>query len=253
MRDLNGAVAWITGAGTGIGQAGALALAGAGAEVVLSGRRQAELEQTAARIRDDDGHAVVETLDVTDTAAVTAVAERIRTRWGRCDILVNSAGMNVPNRHWSEIDQTTFDRVVAVNLNGAFYCVQAVLPMMRERRDGLIINISSWAGRYDSFVAGPAYGASKFGLTSLSANLNIEECVNGIRACAICPGEVATEILDKRPTPVPEEERVRMAQPEDLGALILLVAQMPARVCVNEIVVSPTWNRGYLRQHPDKS
>ena len=138
-------------------QAGALALAGAGAEVVLSGRRQAELEQTAARIRDDDGHAVVETLDVTDTAAVTAVAERIRTRWGRCDILVNSAGMNVPNRHWSEIDQTTFDRVVAVNSQRRVLLRAGGAAHDAGTPDGLIINISSWAGRYDSFVAGPAY------------------------------------------------------------------------------------------------
>ena len=250
MRDLADTVAWVTGAGTGIGQAGALALAAAGSRVVLSGRRRAELERTAGQIGEQGGTAVVEPLDVTDTEAVDAVARRIEDRWGRCDILVNSAGMNVRDRHWSNVDRADFERVMAVNVNGAFFCVQAVLPMMRARQDGLVINVSSWAGRYHSAITGPAYGASKFAMTAMSANLNIEECVHGIRSCALCPGEVATPILDHRPIPVSAEDRARMAQSEDLGELILFIARTPAHVCLNEIVVSPTWNRGYVQQRP---
>ena len=250
MRDLADTVAWVTGAGTGIGQAGALALVGGGARVVLSGRRRAELERTAGQIGEQGGTAVVEPLDVTDTEAVDAIARRIEDRWGRCDILVNSAGMNIRDRHWSNVDRADFERVMAVNVNGAFFCVQAVLPMMRARRDGLVINVSSWAGRYHSAITGPAYGASKFAMTAMSANLNIEECVHGIRSCALCPGEVATPILDQRPIPVSDEDRAQMAQSEDLGELILFIARTPAHVCLNEIVVSPTWNRGYVRQRP---
>ena len=249
LRDLSGTVAWVTGAGTGIGQGGAVALAGEGVRVVLSGRRRPELERTAKAIEDGGGVAMIEPLDVTDKAAVEAVAQRIDDRWGRCDILVNSAGVNIRDRHWGDVDNAEFDQVVAINLNGAFYCTQAVLPMMRARKDGLVIQVSSWAGRYHSYITGPAYGASKFGLTALSANLNIEECIHGIRSCALCPGEVATPILDRRPVPVSAEDRAKMVQPDDMGDLILFIARMPAHVCLNEIVVSPTWNRAYVRQH----
>ena len=251
LRDLSGTVAWVTGAGTGIGQAGAVALAADGVRVILSGRRLPELERTVGAIEDGGGVAVVEPLDVTDKPAVEAVARRIEERWGRCDILVNSAGVNIRDRHWETVADGDFDRVIAVNLNGAFYCTQAVLPMMRARADGLVIQVSSWAGRYHSHITGPAYGASKFGLTALSANLNIEECVHGIRSCALCPGEVATPILDRRPVPVSAEDRAKMVQPEDMGDLILSIARMPAHVCLNEIVVSPTWNRAYVREHQD--
>lgn len=246
MRDLQGMVAWVTGAGSGIGQAGAVALAGAGCQVVISGRRAEALAETVAAVEKAGGSAVVEPLDVADEQAVNAVAARIAERWQRCDILVNSAGINVRERHWSKVTNADFDQVIAINLNGAFYCCQAVLPMMRERGDGLVINVSSWAGRYNSFVTGPAYGASKFGMCAMSENLNIEEGQNGIRACALCPGEVATPILDRRPVPVTAEDRAKMVQSEDMGDLILFIARAPAHVCLNEIVVSPTWNRGYV-------
>ena len=247
MRNLQGTVAWVTGAGTGIGQAGAIALAKAGSQVVISGRRAEALADTEAAIKEAGGTAVVEPLDVSDKAAVNVVAKKIEERWNRCDILVSSAGINVLNRHWENVDSEDFDRVIAINLNGAFYCAQAVLPMMRERQDGLIINVSSWAGRYNSFLTGPAYGASKFGMCAMSENLNIEECFNGIRACALCPGEVATPILDNRPVPVTADDKAKMVQSEDMGDLILFIAQTPQHVCLNEIVVSPTWNRGYVK------
>lgn len=246
MRDLQGTVSWVTGAGTGIGQAGAVALAEAGSQVVISGRRAEVLEETAAAIAKVGGAAVIEPLDVADEPAVNAVAGRIAERWGRCDILVNSAGINVQQRHWGKISNADFERVIAINLNGAFFCTQAVLPMMREREDGLVINVSSWAGRFNSFVTGPAYGASKFGMCAMSENLNIEEGVHGIRACALCPGEVSTPILDNRPIPVSAEDRAKMVQSDDMGEVILFIARMPKHVCLNEIVVSPTWNRGYI-------
>ncbi|MDJ0948758.1 MAG: SDR family oxidoreductase [Alphaproteobacteria bacterium] len=240
---LDDKIVWITGAGSGIGEAGAVALAKAGALVVLTGRRREPLEETAAEIGGAGGRAEVEPLDIADAAAVKAAAERIRERHGRIDILVNCAGINVPNRHWPEMTPADWDRVVAIDLNGAYYCVDAVLPDMRARKDGLIINIASWAGRYDSYVTGPAYNAAKHGLLAMSASLNLEESENGIRASVICPGEVSTPILDKRPVPPTPEDKARMLQPEDLAATILYVARMPARVCVNEVLISPTVNR----------
>ena len=243
MTALDGKIVWITGAGSGIGQASAFALAGDGAKLVLSGRRPAPLEETAGKIRADGGAAEVEALDIADKAAVRAAAEGIHGRHGRIDILVNSAGLNVPNRHWADLDTEGWERVVQVDLNGAFYCTHAVLPIMRAQGDGLIVNVSSWAGRYDTKLTGPAYNAAKHGLLAMNASLNLEEGPNGIRGCAICPGEVATPILDSRPVPVSDEDKARMLQQEDLGETVLFVARMPARACVNEILISPTWNR----------
>jgi len=120
------------------------------------------------------------------------------------------------------------------------------LPIMQKQRDGLIINISSWAGRYVSRVSGGAYSAAKHALNAMTESINQEYCADGIRACAICPGEVATEILDARPVPVSTEDRSRMVQAEDLGDLILHVCRTPPHVCLNEITISPTWNRGYI-------
>lgn len=243
MATLTGKVAWITGGGTGIGAAGAAQLAEAGAQVVLSGRRLDPLEDTAGRIAAAGGAASLEVLDVADAAAVAAVAARVEAAHGRLDILVNSAGINVPDRHWTELTPEGWDRVVDINLSGATYCIAAVLPMMRRQQDGLVINISSWAGRFDTYLTGPAYSASKHGMVALNASLNIEECVNGIRACVICPAEVATPILKQRPKPPPDEDIARMLRPEDLGRTIRFVAEMPAHACVNEILISPTWNR----------
>jgi NADP-dependent 3-hydroxy acid dehydrogenase YdfG len=131
-------------------------------------------------------------------------------------------------------------------LSGPFYTSRAVLPLMRAQGGGLMIQISSWAGIYVPLLTGPAYTAAKHGLVALSESINQAECVNHIRSCCICPGEVATPILNNRPVPVTQEEKARMLQPEDLGDTILYVARMPATVCVNEILISPTSNRGYL-------
>lgn len=245
-KPLAGKVAWITGAGSGIGQAGALVLAEDGASVVLSGRRRDALDDTAKRIAKAGGRAEVELLDVADAKAVEAVAAAILKRHGRVDILINSAGLNVTKRHWDTVDAEGWDTVVGIDLDGAFYATRAVLDAMRARQDGLVINISSWAGRYDSFLTGPAYNAAKHGLVALTAHLNMAEGKNGIRACVICPGEVNTPILDKRPIPVPPEVRARMLQPRDMGETIRFLARLPAHVCISEMVIAPTNNRLWM-------
>jgi NADP-dependent 3-hydroxy acid dehydrogenase YdfG len=248
MRDLTGKVAWITGAGTGMGRAGALSLAEAGMKVALSGRRVDKLEEVAEIIGADA--ALVVPLDVTDQPAVVAAAREIEAGLGDVDVLVNSAGTNTPKRFWRDEAIAEFDQVMAINLNGAFYCCQAVLAGMRSRGDGLIINISSWAGRYHALVSGPAYNASKAGMIWMNENLNIEDGENGIRACSINPGEVATEILDKRPISTPQEERDKMVQPEEIGEIIRFITALPAHVCINDLTVSPTWNRAYVGTVP---
>ncbi len=245
MRKLNGKVAWITGAGTGIGEGGAVALAEAGMQVVLSGRRREPLEAVAARIGDA---ASVLPLDVSDKTAVAEAARSVIGQHGRLDVLVNSAGINVKERNWHNVTLEDWDRVIRIDLDGAFYCAKAVLPTMIEQGDGLIINISSWAGRHVSVLTGPGYTAAKHAMNAMNESLNMEHGIHGIRACAICPGEVATPILDNRPVPVSDEDKAKMVQSEDCGDLIRFIAELPAHVCINELTISPTWNRGYIAQ-----
>ena len=245
MRELTGKVAWITGAGTGIGAGAAVSLAQLGMRVVLSGRRRDKLDAVAAQI---GAAAVVEPLDVADREAVFAVAERIGAEVGAIDTAVLSAGINVKRRNWHNVSLDDWDRVIRIDLDGAFYCAKAVLPGMVERGGGLIVNISSWAGRHVSMVTGPAYNAAKHAMNAMNESLNMEAGRHGVRACAICPGEVATPILDNRPIPVTDEDRGRMVQSEDCGDIVAFLARLPAHVCINELTVSPTWNRGYVAQ-----
>ncbi len=245
MRDLHDRVAWITGAGTGIGEAAAVALAAAGMNVVLSGRRGEKLAEVAGRI---GARAETVALDVADRSAVDAAAEDILRRHGRVDVLVNSAGLNVRARHWHQLTAEDWDKVIRVDLDGAFYCISAVLPAMRTQGDGLIVNVSSWAGNHVSAITGPAYTAAKHAMNAMNETINIEAGIDGVRACAVCPGEVATPILDSRPVPVSAEERQKMLQPEDCGEIVAFLARLPAHVCINELTVSPTWNRGYVGQ-----
>ena len=246
---LQGKVAWITGGGSGIGLAGAVELARAGCRVVISGRDAAKL---AAAVRQAEtqgappGALSTAPLDVADGDAVAQVAQELQARLGRVDILVNSAGINFRKRYWSETDSATFNQVVGVNLNGAMACTLAVLPGMRARREGTVINVASFAGWHYGYLTGPAYTASKAALMALTHAFNIEECVNGLRATSLCPGEVATPILQQRPVVPSAEEMARMLQEEDMGRTIRFIAEMPAHVCINELVISPVWNRIYV-------
>jgi NADP-dependent 3-hydroxy acid dehydrogenase YdfG len=246
MNQLKGKIAWVTGAGSGIGRAAAIALARAGAKVVLSGRRASPLQETAAAIQADSGTALAMPGDLSDAAHAARVAEEIRSRFGRLDILVNNAGVNIVRRSWAQLDAAGADRVLDGNLSNAFYCVLAALPIMREQHDGILIHTASMAGRSIGPLAGPAYVAAKHGVVAMSHSINCEECVNGIRSTVVCPGEVATPILDERPVPVSAEDRARMLQSEDVADLILYVASLPAHVCLNEVWITPTWNRGYV-------
>lgn len=248
MAALAGKVAWVTGAGSGIGQAGAIALAREGAVVALSGRRREPLEETARQIAALGGQTLIQPADVGDSAQVTAAAAAIADRHGRCDILFNNAGTNVAERKWSQLSPAGADEVIRANLASAFYCALAVLPMMRAQKSGVLIHTSSTAGKIPSFMTGGAYSAAKHGVVAMSHTINMEECINGIRSCVICPGEVATPILDRRPVPVTPEERARMIQAEDVGDLVRYIACLPPHIVINELMLNPTWHRGYIAQ-----
>ena len=246
MATLTGKVAWVTGAGSGIGQAAAIALAKEGATVVLTGRRKAPLQETAATIKKAGGKADVQAGDLMKAASVTKIAKAIDKKYGRCDILVNNAGLNILERQWAKLTPANAELVIDGNLSSAFYCTSAVLPIMRKHKDGVLIHTSSMAGRHPSLLSGPAYSAAKHGVVAMSHTINMEECVNGIRSSVVLPGEVATPILDKRPVPVTKGERAKMVQSEDVGDLIRYVACLPAHICINEVWITPTWNRGYV-------
>jgi NADP-dependent 3-hydroxy acid dehydrogenase YdfG len=246
VSDLKGKIAWVTGAGTGIGEAGALALAREGMTVVLTGRRKEPLESAAQRIAKAGSKAHVRPADVSDAKAVAAIGEFIGKELGRLDVLVNNAGLNIPDRDWQRLQPEGAAKVIDANLTGAFYVVQAALPIMRAQKGGLMIHTASWAGRFIGPVSGPAYVAAKHGMVAMSHTINLEECMNGIRSTVLCPGEVATPILVNRPIPETPESMARMIQPEDMGELIAFVARQPARVCINEVLITPTHNRGYI-------
>ncbi len=246
MAHLQNKVVWVTGAGSGIGEAAALALADEGATVVLTGRRPDPLEAVAARIRAAGGQAHVQPADAASAPAAQAVARFIQTTLGRLDVLVNNAGGNIAARAWGELTPEGVDEVIGANLASAFYCVTAALPMMRAQRDGVMIHTASMAGRFVGLLSGPAYTAAKHGVVAMSHSINQAECANGIRSTALCPGEVATPILDRRPVPVSAEDRARMLQAPDCGDLIRYIACLPPHVCINEVLITPTWNRGYI-------
>ncbi|MBR0791327.1 SDR family oxidoreductase [Bradyrhizobium manausense] len=240
-------VAWVTGGGSGIGEAGAEALAADGWTVVVSGRRKDALDAVVAKITGTGGAAEARALDVSNAAEVQKAADHIGAKHGRIDLLVNNAGINVPRRSWKDMELEGWDKLVQVNLNGVLYCMRAVLPTMRKQQDGSIINVSSWAGRHVSKMPGPAYTTTKHAVLALTHSFNMDECVNGLRACCLMPGEVATPILKLRPVVPSEEEQARMLQSEDLGRTIAFIASMPPRVCINELLISPTHNRGFIQ------
>jgi NADP-dependent 3-hydroxy acid dehydrogenase YdfG len=242
MKSLEGKIAWVTGAGTGIGEASAKALATAGAHVVLSGRRRAPLDEVVEAIVAAGGLAEAAPLDVADSSATQAIADDIMARLGGVDIFFANAGQNIRNRTTRELTAEAFDEVIGINLNGVMYGILAVLPHMRPKGAGTIIINSSWAGRFPSGRSGTAYSAAKHALTALSHAINMENGMDGIRCCLLMPGGTNTPIHQARPNPPSAESLATLLQPEDLGSLVRYIAEAPPNVCFNEIVISPTKN-----------
>ena len=133
-----------------------------------------------------------------------------------------------------------------VNLTGLFNTCQASLRGMRERRDGVIINIASWAGHYAAYFAGPAYSSTKRAVLALTETINMEECVHGIRATAISPAGIDTPLLDKRPVPPTPAMRATLLKAADVAHMVTHVAGLPSHVCINDILMSPRMNLPYL-------
>ncbi len=235
---LDGKIALITGGGTGVGQAIAKSFAEAGAQVIITGRRQDKLEQACVAIQAPKPVRYF-TADVADRTQVAALIEWINSEFGLLDIVVNNAGVNIRERSIAELKPEGWAYVFDVNTTGVFNVIHAVLPQMRARRDGLLLTISSLGGIRPSTLAGAAYSASKHAVNALMQVIALEEKDNGIRATILAPGEINTPILDDRPVKVSDEHKARILQPEDVAAAALFIASLPARVHVPELLIKP--------------
>ncbi|MBL9137977.1 MAG: SDR family NAD(P)-dependent oxidoreductase [Verrucomicrobiales bacterium] len=229
----------VTGAGSGVGRATALALAREGWRVALVGRRLETLIETERHLLAETSPFLLCPCDLADESAVATMGTQVLEAFHQVDVLINAAGTNTPRRSLEVLSSADYRRLIDTNLNGAYWCVQAFLPAMRSRGAGTIINVISDAARQASPKAGPAYSASKFGLLGLTQAINAEERARGIRACALLPGDIDTPLLDKRPAPPNAEARARMLQPEDVAACALFAIHMPPRAVIEEILVRP--------------
>jgi NADP-dependent 3-hydroxy acid dehydrogenase YdfG len=239
MSSLNGKTALITGGGSGIGLEVARGFLKEGARIVIAGRNPEKLRRASQNLAGGE-RLTAHAADVSDPAQVKTLVDAALRQLGRIDILVNNAGTNIKDREFRKLTVESWQQLVRSNLDGAFYCMHAVLPQMLQRRDGLIINISSIAGKRAVPLSGVGYAASKFGMSALGLGVAAEEKDNGIRVSNIYPGEVDTPILDVRPTPLTEEHRRQILKAEDVAAAVLFVAKLPPHVSVPELVIKPT-------------
>lgn len=233
-------VLWLTGAGSGMGRAAAVAAARRGWRVALSGRRVDPLEETARLVGKAGGKALVLPLDAGDPAAIRRGHATVAERWGAVTDLVLAAGLNVPQRYWRDQSLDDFAAVVATNLTGVAAMVDAVLPDLRTAPEGgVVVVVSSYSAWRFSPHAGVAYTASKTAVGALCASLNEQEAPSGVRGCQLCPGDVDSDFLALRPNVPDEAARARMLTPDDVARAVLFVLESPPHVRVDELVISP--------------
>jgi len=242
--DLHNKSVLVTGGGSGIGLGIALALAREGCRVAICGRDEARLTLAAAAYAGAPP-ILVRACDVADRSQVGQLVAWFDDAIGPPDVVAHAAGINVVRRKMAELDPADFDRVLAINTTGLFNVLHTVLPGMRKRRQGLIFNISSIAGKRALPLAGPAYAASKFAATALGTAVGLDERANGIRITNIYPGEVDTPLLNQRPVAVPAEKKAVMVHPEDIAACVIAIAKLPEHVVVPELVITPTYQDYY--------
>ena len=233
----------ITGGGSGIGRGAALTMAEEGATVVIIGRTVPKLESVKDEVSAAGGTAVSYALDVADYDAVEQMVMDVLNQFGRIDVLVNNAGHSSHHRRILNTPPEEMRSVIDSNLIGTFYCTKAVVPAMLEAKSGTIINISSLAAVTPGPFSGFAYGAAKAGVINFTEFLNADLRNTGIRASVVVPGEVATPILDKRPIPPDADARAMMVDVDETSAAILLIATLPQRSNIPELVIRPTMHR----------
>ena len=235
MTELSSKVALVVGGGGGIGLGIAKAMATEGCRVALADISEDALKQAAT----ENTGMVWKVVDATDRRSVADLFQWAESEVGPVEVVAYSAGMNVANRMFQNIDPADYDQVNDVNANGAFLCIRAALEVMRPRKTGTIINIVSLAGLRSMLLAGLPYCTSKFAQGAMGLFANQEVNADGVRVTNIYPGETNTPIVDKRPEPPPAEKRAAMLQPEDIAACAVLAAKLDARAVLPEIVVTP--------------
>lgn len=234
-QSLEGKVALVTGASSGLGRGFALALAAAGVKVFLVARREEELRQVVEEVARAGGEAAYHVADVRVTPSLYDLVDVLLSRFKRLDILVNNAGLG----HFAKVQQLgaeQFDEMWAVNVRGVFLLTKAVLPSMSERRSGDIVNIASLAGR-NSFVGGAGYSATKWALIGFARSLMLEVRGDNIRVITLCPGSVDTDFAGPGRTP-PRPGVIPTA--DDIAAVAIDALSMPRSVMVSEIDIRPT-------------
>ena len=242
MPKLEGKVAIVTGASSGIGEATALALAEEGARVIGTARRTDRLKSLADRLGPERFHAV--TADVRSESDCERIVQETLDRWGRLDILVNNAGVMllgpVPGA-----DTEDWRRMIDTNCYGLIYCTHKALPTMIAQKSGHIVNISSVAGRGAGPLSG-VYNLTKWGVNGFSESLRQQVYSSRIRVTLIEPGAVATELRDHITVPEVRDEinqwaeSMEQLESEDIAAAIVYAVTQPERVNVNEILIRPT-------------
>ena len=233
----------VTGGGSGIGRSAALMMAAAGAKVVVVGRTASKVESVQQEIEAAGGSAMAVGLDVADYDGVMRMADDVLGSYGQIDVLVNNAGHSSPHRRLMTTTPEELRAVLDSNVSGSVYCAQAVVPHMRERGEGTIINVSSLAGVNGSLLAGMAYSAAKAAVINFTSFLNAELKNTGIRSSVVIPGEVDTPILDGRPVVPSAEARETMVTAEDAAEAIMLIASLPQAACIPELIIRPTYQR----------
>ncbi len=239
MSKLAGTVAVVTGGGSGIGLETARLLLAEGAKVCIAGRNADKLSKASAHLQ-GGASLMTHVADVSVASQADGLVAAVEKQFGRVQLLVANAGVNIKERTFRELTPERWDYLMAGNVNGAFQCMRAVVPAMLTAKDGLIILINSTSGKRANPLGGAGYDAAKFALSGLATALAAEERTNGLRVCSIYPGEVDTPILEQRPTPVSDDHRLAILQPEDVARAVLFIATLPKRATVPELVITPT-------------
>ena len=228
--------AFVTGATQGIGRATALALGRAGYRVGLCARSAAKVEAVVAELRAEGIEAAGTAADVGDAGQVHRAVALVVERLGEIGVLVNNAGVLIA-RPFEEITPEDWDVTMATNLRSLYLVTREVLPGMRRRREGTIVNVASLAGR-NGFAGGTAYAASKHAVLGFARSLMLEVRKDGVRVVTVCPGSVDTDLLTDQPMLTPSRERI--LQPEDVADAILHAVRLPGRALVSELDIRPT-------------
>ena len=243
-RPLSGKVALVTGASSGIGEATAVALAGAGCAVAIGARRKDRLDALASRLRDDGARVLRLDLDVTDEESCAAAVRSTRAELGGLDVLVNNAGVMLLGTIVGA-DPEDWRRMLSTNVLGVMYMTHAAIEGMVEQGSGDIVNVSSVAGRVARKGAG-VYNASKWAVNAFSESLRQEVTARGVRIGLVEPGAVTTELTDHITQPEAKAASVQMytgmrsLDAEDIARAVLYMVTQPPHVAINEILVRPT-------------